>query len=72
MVVNETTAAAVNPANPAVIVPPTNRIIESTIAPNAPATSPFPKPVRTPPPTINPTTIPAKNKPMLIPINPKK
>ncbi len=68
----DNTAAVVNPAIPAVIVPPINSNMEITIAPNAPATSPLPNPVNTPPPTINPTTIPAMNNPILMPINPKK
>jgi hypothetical protein len=65
-------AVAANPVSPAVIVPPIIKIIEITIAPNAPATRPLPNPLSIPPPTINPTTIPAKNNPILIPINPKK
>ncbi len=67
----EAAAAAVKPTKPAVIVPPINRIIEITMAPNAPATNPFPNPRSTPPPTISPTTIPAMNSPILIPIKPK-
>ena len=69
---SDAAAATPNPTSPAVIVPPINSMMEITIAPNAPATSPLPNPVRTPPPTMSPTTIPAINNPILIPIKPMK